>query len=120
MKEISVRVKEGNTVLAAKEKNNLFGFIEFKLNGVNASLLGFAVKKDFRKKGFGKKLLDFFLDFCKKNKIEEISLIVKKNNLQAKKLYESRDFVKTTELKKKIDGSEIEEMKLNLNFRGIA
>ena len=120
MKEISVRVKEGNIVLVAKEKNNLFGFIEFKLNGFNATLLGFAVKKEFREKGLGKKPLNFFVDLCKKNKIENISLIVKTNNFQAKKLYESKGFVKTKELKKKIGGFVIEEMKLDLNvFQGI-
>ncbi|PIN98762.1 MAG: hypothetical protein COT90_02565 [Candidatus Diapherotrites archaeon CG10_big_fil_rev_8_21_14_0_10_31_34] len=117
---VSERIIKGNLVFVAKEKNSLFGFIEFQLKEKNAVLLGFAVKKKFRGKGAGKKLFDFFIDFCKKNKTEKIFLIVKKNNFQAKKLYNSRGFIKTGFLEKKIDDSEIEKMELNLApFKGV-
>lgn len=121
MNKISDRLNDGSTVFVAKEKNNFFGFIEFKFNGCDAKLLGLAVKKNFREKGVGKKLFDFFLGLCKKSKIEKVSLIVKKNNFQAKKLYKSRDFIKTGVLKKKIEDKTIESMELNLRpLKGIS
>jgi ribosomal-protein-alanine N-acetyltransferase len=114
MPAIKQRIKQGNLVFIARNKNVFFGFIEFKLNEFTASLFGISVKKEFRKKGIGKKLLNFFVDYCKKKGTKKISLIVKKNNFKAKNLYKSKGFIKAQELNKKIDGSTIEKMELTL------
>ncbi len=121
MEKISDRIKKGNKIFVAKQENNFLGFVEFKLNKLDANFFGMVVKKESRRKGIGKKLFDFFIDFCKKNKISKVSLIVKKENIKAKNLYKSKGFVKSRELEKKIDGSIIEKMDLNLNeFKGVS
>jgi ribosomal protein S18 acetylase RimI-like enzyme len=119
LEKIDLRTKKGNFIFVAKEKRVFFGFIEFKLSEFNANFLGMAVKKEFRRKGIGKKLFDFFIDFCKENEVKTISLIVKKDNVKAKKLYKSKGFIKVKELEKKIENSTIEVMQLNLGFNGV-
>ncbi len=115
IEKINKRINNGNIIFTVKEKNNLVGFIEFKFKDFTVNLLGMAVKKEFRGNKIGKKLLDFLIELCRKKEIKEIMLIVKKNNFTAKKLYEKNGFVKTRELKHKIESSAIEEMKLNFN-----
>jgi len=113
--KIELRIKKGNFIFVAKDQKTFLGFIEFKLAGPLAFLFGLAVKKEFRGDGIGKKLFDFFIKFSQKNNITKISLIVKKDNLQAKKLYKSNGFVIVKELEKKIENSLIEEMELDLS-----
>ncbi len=114
IKKTAFRMREGNKIFLAKEKEEIFGFIEFRFKGFTAELLGFAVKNKFQKKGVGEKLLSFFLEHCIEKGMKKISLIVKKENLNAKNLYKSKGFFKTKELKKKIDNAVIEEMQLVL------
>ncbi|MFH1664262.1 MAG: GNAT family N-acetyltransferase [archaeon] len=113
--EISLRERQGSSIFVAEEKKVFMGFIEFKLKGFEASLLGIAVKKEFRKKSIGKKLFDFFIEYCKKNSVKKISLLVKKENLHAKTIYKSRGFAEAGELEKKIDGFVINRMQLTLD-----
>ena len=114
LKKTSSRLKQGNKIFLAKEKEKILGFIEFRFKDFTAELLGFAVKKEFQKKGVGKKLFSFFVEYCVEKGMKKIFLIVKKENLRAKNLYKSKGFFKTKDLKKKIDNSVIEEMQLAL------
>jgi len=120
MPKISLRLRQGSFIFVAEEKSVFFGFIEFKLKDFTACLLGMVTKKEFRGKNTGKKLIDFLIEFCRKNEIKKIFLIVKKENFNAKKLYSSKGFIKTRQLEKKIDGSVVERMELNLGeFSGV-
>lgn len=121
LEKTEARIKNKNLIFTAINGIKLLGFVEFKLNKEKAGFFGMAVKQKFRCKGIGKKLFRFFLDYCRKKQIKKISLIVKKDNLLAKKIYLSEGFFKVKELEKKIDGSIVEEMQLNLEeFKGTA
>ncbi len=121
MNSVERRIKDGSIIFTAQENNFFLGFIEFKVISSSAKLLGLAVKKEFRKKGAGKKLFDFLIDYSKKNNLKKIFLLVKEDNLKAKKLYKSKNFIKTGFLQKKIEGSKIEKRELNLTpFKGLS
>ncbi len=55
-----------------------------------AVFLGFAVKKSFRCKGYGKKLLKHCLDFLQKEKIRCVELTVNPDDRVAMKMYSDR------------------------------
>ena len=56
-----------------KEKNNIIGYISVIIWESNlAELRDFVIEKKFRRKGYGKKLLNFALNWCEKNKIRKI------------------------------------------------
>ncbi|MBU1120472.1 MAG: GNAT family N-acetyltransferase [archaeon] len=94
------------------EEKELIGFIDFQLRKGIGRINAVTVKKDFRRKGYGSELLKFAVDFLKERNAERITLLVKKENLDAKKLYERNGFRVKRELEKRIDDSVIEEMEL--------
>ena len=88
---------------------NFSGFIELEfLDDLTARINGLAIKNESRKKGYAKKLIDFALTFFELTGIEEVNLLVKKSNIPAKKLYESKGFYLTGLHEKKIQGESIE------------
>ena len=92
----------------------LVGFCEIKISEDIAFIRGFAVKDESRGKGVGEFLLTRIIDFASGKNINEIILLVAKDNSIAKKLYSKAGFRKIRALDKEIDGQKIEEMKLEL------
>lgn len=52
-----------------------------------------AVAKDFRGQGIGKYLIMGLIDFCRKSKINNMTLEVRKSNIIAQKLYKKYGFL---------------------------
>lgn len=92
------------SILESELKNALSKYIVAK---IETEIVGFAgvidtleqfeitnivVKKDFRKKGIGNKLLAELIKFAKTNNKDKIILEVNKTNLPAIKLYEKNGF----------------------------
>lgn len=72
---------------------SLKGFIHFDLKGKTAYLLHMIVLQSFRKQGYGKTLLNGWLDHLKNHtSVKTIELWVTKSNHAARKLYESYGF----------------------------
>ncbi len=99
-------------VFSAVEKNTLLGFIDVELHENTGKINGLAVKEKFRKKGIGKKLLEFGKKFLQENGAEKIMLLVKVENTVAKKMYKTAGFEFARTHPKKIEGSMVEEMEL--------
>ena len=53
------------------------------------------VKEEFRKKGFGTKLINKVINLARQLKVDSIELVVNSDNEPAKKLYEKVGFEKT-------------------------
>lgn len=79
------------TLILTDENKNIIGYghLDFEKN----IWLGICVCEKFRGKGFGKKIMNFLLEYAKNNNIEEIYLTVDKDNIIAKKLYEKNNFI---------------------------
>jgi len=70
------------------EGKELVGFIEVEaLNMARARINGLVVREEFRGKGNARALVKFAMDFIKKQGFKEITLLVRKSNEAAKKLY---------------------------------
>ena len=101
--EEKIKKKE---IFVLEEKNEYAGHICFGKSLYNPPFAGsvfieeFAVKRKFRGRGFGKKLIEKLVGFCKKNKILAIHLGTNdmKNN-KAIKYYEKQGFKKVGWLK---------------------
>ncbi len=76
------------------EKNDRIGFIILWESGENGQIFDFGIIDEFRRKGYGKLLLNFAINYFKKNNVKIISLEVREDNLAAIKLYESHGFIK--------------------------
>lgn len=82
------------------EEDKIMGFAGLWFNIDEAHIMNIAVKKEYRKKGFGSKLLEFLVNRAKeKNKIC-ITLEVREDNSPAILLYEKFNFEKIGTRKK--------------------
>ncbi|MFH1256439.1 MAG: GNAT family N-acetyltransferase [Candidatus Diapherotrites archaeon] len=101
------------------DRKGIAGFLELQLREEKARINALVVKKGFRGKGLGKRLLEFGIDFLKKQNISEVMLNVKQDNVHAKNIYALYGFESRGVIPNKIiDGAPIEKMKLNLE-RGL-
>lgn len=69
-------------------EEKIIGFINFSIIYDRAELNYIFVLDKYRKRGYGKKLMDFFIEKAKENNCFNITLEVKKSNTTAIKLYE--------------------------------
>ncbi len=75
------------------EGKELIGFVEVEaLNLARARINGLAVREEFRGKGNARALLEFALGFIRERGFKEATLLVRKSNEAAKKLYEESGF----------------------------
>ncbi len=74
-------------IFTARIQSELAGFIDLSITYNIAMLNGFGVKENFRKRGIGKKLLQFGINFLKEIGVEQVRLLLKKENTIEKKLY---------------------------------
>lgn len=93
----------------------LFGFAGFKRTLDTADIMNIVVKKSFRNKGIGKKLLDFLIKEAKKQNIKNIFLEVNKNNFPALKLYKNFGFKEIGIRKNYYQNSDGINMKIELD-----
>ena len=101
-------------VFKAVEGKQLAGFIDIEfMDEQTGRITALSVMERFRGKKIGKKLVEFAIDFFKKQACERIVLLVAKENETAKKVYSEAGFKKTKDLEK-IGGKEAEEMELRL------
>ncbi len=84
-------------VLIKEEK--LIGFAVYSLIYERAELIDIIINVSNRKKGYGKKLLDFVLREVISNKCESITLEVCVNNMDAINLYSNMGFKKVRLIK---------------------
>ena len=78
------------------EDGEIIGFINGSIsdygNWKSAEITNLEIKKDFQKKGYGKDLINKFINYCKEKQVLNINLRVEKDNLIAKKTYENFSF----------------------------
>lgn len=83
--------------IAINKENIIVGHIDIRsnnqLNAEHRVLLGMGVDSNFRSLKIGHKLLEFIIEYCRRNrKISWIDLEVLTNNIPAKSLYEKMNF----------------------------
>ncbi len=96
-----------------KEKIIAYGAISY--SPFDAELCFIAVEKNFRNKGYAKKILQACVDFCKEKKLENLYLEVRSSNEKAISLYQKFGF-KNIGVRKKYypDGEDCINMVLSL------
>ncbi len=77
-----------------EKDNKIVGYIGFWKIFCEAQITAIAVHPDFRKKGVGEAMLDYIIELCRKNSIEEIVLEVRVSNTIAQNLYIKKGFKK--------------------------
>ena len=65
-----------------------YGHLDFE----DVIWLGICVLEKYRGKGIGKCIMNYLLDYCKNNNINELYLTVDKQNIVAKNLYDKLGF----------------------------
>jgi ribosomal-protein-alanine N-acetyltransferase len=72
--------------------DNLVGYIISKITYPETHILNLTVKKNFRKKGIGKALIELIISDARLRNSENIILEVRANNTDAQSLYKKLDF----------------------------
>lgn len=75
------------------EKDIVIGYYSFYKADNEGYINNFAVSKDFRKRGYGSKILQDLITTAKSLNIYNITLEVRESNVTARKLYEKFGFV---------------------------
>jgi len=106
---IAQRIKNPSTIILKKTfRKRIAGFIDVEVKETTGFINAISVKETYRRKGFGKELINYALEVLKQNNILEAKLLVKKENLMAKKFYTSIGFTFQIMHNKKIEESIIE------------
>ena len=72
--------------------DNLVGYIIAKITYPETHILNLTVKKNFRKKGIGKSLIELIISEARLRNSENIILEVRVDNIKAQSLYEKLNF----------------------------
>ena len=98
--------KEGIKVFGLSLSNLIIGICVFQIVLDEVQINYFAVKKQFRRKGFGSYLMNYSIKYCEKLKIKKILLEVSESNSIAENFYNKFNF-STVGMRKKYykDGS---------------
>lgn len=75
-----------------KFNKEIIGFINFSIIYDRSELSYIFVLEKYRKKGYAKKMMDFFIDYVKNNNCLNITLEVRKSNISAINLYKKFNF----------------------------
>ena len=110
--------KEGIKVLGLSLSDLIIGICVFQVVFDEVQINYFAVKKQFRRKGFGSYLMNYSINYCEKLKIKKILLEVSESNSIAENFYNKFNF-STVGMRKKYykDGSNafLKEKKIIIN-----
>lgn len=79
-------------IIAYEEDNKVVGFLVYDLIYERCEIEYIAVKKEYRNRKIGSKLLEYVINDCKLNNIVNISLEVNINNISAINLYKKFSF----------------------------
>lgn len=74
--------------MGEKNRKKIIGFICFRIVGEESELLNIGVHPEERQKGIGKRLMNFYIDFCRERGVRSFFLEVSVNNLSAFHLYQ--------------------------------
>ncbi len=88
-----------NKMFVALDGDYIVGFIDFMITFNSSTLTQLAVTSSYRRKGIATQLLNKMVDSFPKNiddKVETITLEVRKSNIEALKLYKSFGFISVT------------------------
>ena len=90
-------LNENRIYILAKDENTneILGFAGISIIFNEAELMNIVVKKNKRKHGIGKALLEKIINICIENNIEVVKLEVNENNISARNLYKSCGFIQT-------------------------
>jgi ribosomal-protein-alanine N-acetyltransferase len=67
---------------------DILGFICFRNIGDESELLNIVIRPQYRQRGFGKKLMEFYIDYCSHREINKYYLEVSTSNIEAIHLYQ--------------------------------
>jgi [ribosomal protein S18]-alanine N-acetyltransferase len=84
----SFLIERGNHLNAP----SILGFICFRNIGEESELLNIVIRPQDRQMGFGKMLMEFYIDFCNRRGIQKYYLEVSTSNRDAIRLYQSFSF----------------------------
>ncbi len=70
----------------------LLGYICFRNLDGESELLSIAIAPGHRQRGLGKKLMEFYIDFCKQRGVKTFYLEVNPQNISALRLYQSLSY----------------------------
>lgn len=84
---------------------------DYTIPGKRLYISRIIVKKDLRGKGYGKKLMNYAIDYAKSKKYEELSLGVNLDNYIALKLYVGLGFTKIQYIGEDSDGRYVKLLK---------
>ncbi len=84
---------------------------DYTIPGKRLYISRIIVKKGLRGKGYGKKLMNYAIDYAKKQKYEELSLGVNLDNYIALKLYVGLGFTKIQYIGEDADGKYVKLIK---------
>lgn len=84
---------------------------DYTIPGKRLYLSRIIVKKDMRGKGYGKKLMNYAIDFARSNNYEELSLGVNLDNYVALKMYVELGFTKIQYIGEDEDGRYVKLIK---------
>ncbi|HIP25768.1 MAG TPA: ribosomal-protein-alanine N-acetyltransferase [Archaeoglobus profundus] len=90
--DVYIYVTLGSDLLVADIGGKVVGYIAIMDLGTNAKIISFAVKKEFRRKGIGTKLLKAAIKRCKEKGKRKILLEVRISNKIAQHLYKKNGF----------------------------
>ena len=92
--DFALHIKSQNDlVYVLGQADNLIGFIIGRLAGEQVEILTLAVGEQYKRQGYGTKLLDMLQNGAQEKNARSIILEVAKNNIAAKKLYEKHGFL---------------------------
>jgi GNAT superfamily N-acetyltransferase len=96
--EIGIEWKEKDYCLGAFNKKQLVGYVKFNICGGVGYLHKLIVKKQERRKGIGKTLIEAFEEFCK-DKCHKLTLKTSEKHKTAIKFYKKMGYKKETTLR---------------------
>jgi len=96
-KEFSKRINDKEVFLYFLENDEkILGYLDFniwkKIHTPTSYLNDLVIKKEFRGKGYGKKLIKWFISFSKRKGVKRIGLGTRIENKKALKLYKKLGF----------------------------
>jgi len=112
--DVCMYLTYGSDLLVADIGGKVVGYISLMEMGIDAKILSFAVKKEFRRMGIGSKLLDKAIERCREKGKSRIFLEVRVSNSAAQRLYKKKGFEIVGTIPNYSDGEDAYLMALNL------
>ena len=96
-KQLEEELKQGSGfqfVVRNDVSGKILAFLCGRIMADEAEILKLSVAADVRRKGLGRQLLDFALDYCGTKGVKNCFLELRASNAAAGKLYEKRGFIR--------------------------